>query len=750
MKKVLLFLFVTGAVLFSGCVSTDRMSRMSGGVFGEYSAPPKYRLRSEKFLKKTPHHADSSKRSNKTEIAGLDDTLINVWPFYFRNAAYWSILWPFIDCDDYGFAIRPFYVKDGDEQSFLFPLSAWNAENKDGWVANFVWGDGQFGFIPLTWHATKKDTGWFYYTPLLIHSYDRRPFKLNDYTRSRQFGAFNFRNRDDYFTLFMLGYKSKHTLLDTGKWDWLYHYYRDVPNSVLAYHFAKIGKPVPKNGKELWKFRSEIFKTLQQKEGYSFGFFPLFHYKKYAGGGSTGTFLLLNGYEKTKNLYKWAFFAPLLSYESNELRKTPWATASDEFFSLPLMTKITTNKSYANEGAIKILRQLYQLDKNIQFKQNLPKIKGLLKQLDPNLKMPVTVVDYKTLDLFLKEWAADKNFPVEYTYEGGCLPLFLYKIRKNYRSYAFPALLTGYEQIGNSKSFFSLPILTFMNKEENSEYLRIAPPFIYMDSLKRNKNAHTKRVHSHTTKMAKTWDVVEEKDIYAACGLFYRGKVAFHVAKKQFKSGDVEFLRENLLEQFYTSQSIQRSWANYNAEMKRTAAWLPKDKIDYYRKCIREEELKIRAEQIRKLERDLAAKWNLVLQTAARLNFKVTKADIASEKAVTAAVNRLLKDYTELRWKEYIGNGIFFRKENFYNGDYNWRLLWFLASGEKEGAKESTNVLHLLYRYRRDGVRSERLFFPFVSIVKDGADSKFSFLWRVFQLKEEKGKHSGYFMFIPF
>ena len=66
-----------------------------------------------------------------------------------------------------------------------------------------------------------------------------------------QFGAFNFRNREDYSTSFMLGYKSKHTILDTGKWDWLYNYYREVPNPVLAYHFAKIGKPAPKNDKEL-------------------------------------------------------------------------------------------------------------------------------------------------------------------------------------------------------------------------------------------------------------------------------------------------------------------------------------------------------------------------------------------------------------------------------------------------------------------------------------------------------------------
>ena len=153
---------------------------------------------------------------------------------------------------------------------------------------------------------------------------------------------------------------------------------------------------------------------------------------------------------------------------------------------------------------------------------------------------------------------------------------------------------------------------------------------------------------------------------------------------------------------------------------------------------------------IRKREREYQAKWSLVQTTAKRIKFQISEKDIANHSAAVNAVNRLLKDYTELRWKEDIGNGIFFRKEKFYNGDYNWRLLWILANGEKVGTMESTNVMHLLYRYRRDGDRSETLFFPFISIQKDGADSKVSFLWRFFQLKEEKGKIGGYFLFIPF
>ena len=125
MKKMILFFFAAIVLVLSGCVSSKRMARMSGGVFDEYSAPPSYQLRSARFQQKTPY-ADSIRRSNATQIGGLDDTLINIWPFFFRNSSYWSMLWPFIDYDKYGFAIRPFYVQDGDEYSILFPLSSWN------------------------------------------------------------------------------------------------------------------------------------------------------------------------------------------------------------------------------------------------------------------------------------------------------------------------------------------------------------------------------------------------------------------------------------------------------------------------------------------------------------------------------------------------------------------------------------------------------------------------------------------------
>ena len=273
MKKRLLFLFVIGSLMLSGCVSSSRMSRMSGGVFEEYSAPPSFRLRSEKFRKKTPF-ADPAKRANAPDVSGLDDTLINIWPFFFRNNAYWSMLWPFIDCDDYGFAIRPFYVQDGDEYSVLFPFSAWNPENKDGWVANFVWNKDGFGFVPFSWQNTKKDHGWFYYTPLFIHRYDERPIRTLGKNRY---------HREDYFTEFMLAFwQKKSQVIIPDKYQWLFNYWNhdDIGGTELAYHFSKFGKPAPKNMKELRAFEAEIYKTLPVKTGYSYGFFPLFGYEK--------------------------------------------------------------------------------------------------------------------------------------------------------------------------------------------------------------------------------------------------------------------------------------------------------------------------------------------------------------------------------------------------------------------------------------------------------------------------------------
>ena len=122
---------------------------------------------------------------------------------------------------------------------------------------------------------------------------------------------------------------------------------------------------------------------------------------------------------------------------------------------------------------------------------------------------------------------------------------------------------------------------------------------------------------------------MEEDDFYAACGLFYRGRVAFHVAKSGYNAGDLEFLRSHLLSLQYEKGAIQQAWSAHRKELERIAAWKPVGKIEYYKKCIKEEEAKLAEEKLRKREQDFNAKLILLKSTAKRINFEFSESDIA-------------------------------------------------------------------------------------------------------------------------
>ena len=137
-------------------------------------------------------------------------------------------------------------------------------------------------------------------------------------------------------------------------------------------------------------------------------------------------------------------------------------------------------------------------------------------------------------------------------------------------------------------------------------------------------------------------------------------------------------------------------------------------------------------------------------ELAEKLKFDFSISDWSDPKQLHKILSDLYKNCTVVREKSDIGNGLFFRKELFYNGDWKWQLLFNLAGGEKDGSRESSHILHFLYRNRTDGDKSEKIFFPFVSIQRDGSNSRISFLGRIFQKSEINGKRSGYIFFIPF
>jgi hypothetical protein len=135
----------------------------------------------------------------------------------------------------------------------------------------------------------------------------------------------------------------------------------------------------------------------------------------------------------------------------------------------------------------------------------------------------------------------------------------------------------------------------------------------------------------------------------------------------------------------------------------------------------------------------------------------------AGEISRQAADNHVVLDMTDLKQAaqalfaacapltrtEY-GNLFFFNRIHISNGDFSWKVFLNLASGEGNPEKEDTQVLQFLYRHKRRGEKSETIFFPFVTIQKDGESSRFRFLWRVFERTVEKGKIKGHILFIPY
>ena len=157
MKPSLLFasflsgLAVLAAVLVTGCASSERMNRLAWDS-DSYSAPKASRISGGKY--------DDAVVKLRTPV-GLQDRQVNIWPFCTVNSRYVSILWPFIDWDEFGMAIRPFYNREGNDASILFPLSSWNTVDGDGWALNAYWDPDYYGMFPLFHVGRQPDAFWF-------------------------------------------------------------------------------------------------------------------------------------------------------------------------------------------------------------------------------------------------------------------------------------------------------------------------------------------------------------------------------------------------------------------------------------------------------------------------------------------------------------------------------------------------------------------------------------------------------------
>jgi len=88
-------------------------------------------------------------RISPLSSSSTSDARLNVFPLAYSDGDATSILWPLIDFDRKGFAVRPLVSKDDEQLDILFPLSHFDMASGDGWaLTGYSCGDN-LGFFPL-------------------------------------------------------------------------------------------------------------------------------------------------------------------------------------------------------------------------------------------------------------------------------------------------------------------------------------------------------------------------------------------------------------------------------------------------------------------------------------------------------------------------------------------------------------------------------------------------------------------------
>ncbi len=348
MKKFLPVLaLILTACMLSSCAITKRLDRVDA------------------------HRAFDRKKS-------MDESTVNLWPLLVANKDYTSVLWPFMDFDKHGFAIRPLINKEKDDWSFLWPLLAWNPEDKDGWCALGYWNakEGYFGVVPLFHYDPRGEFGYmsplcwwvdgnllciplgayvkdygcvtFLYSHLMNKNAGTREYISYEHNSMLPEGdRWDESNRWDFYgsLLFYLLRKQGY-ILDSKSPDFKKEYLLALESGYNSLKQDLYRRDTGKTAKDPEVLRKHLLDKLspavRQGTNSSFGVFPLFHANTLDGNCKQWHalfYLLASGRSTPDDSY---FFAPaLLTYWKREQQKNQ----RKEFLFTPLFYR-SSEQSY--------------------------------------------------------------------------------------------------------------------------------------------------------------------------------------------------------------------------------------------------------------------------------------------------------------------------------------------------------------------------------------------------------------------
>ena len=737
-----------------GCASSDRMLRLSGGIAQEYSVPKQHRLRSAKYQIKTQNYSRVKHNFSK-------ESLINLWPFFFRNDAYYSIFWPIVDYDPYGMAVRPFYCHEGDDYSILFPLSNWNKADKSWWFLLAYGSPEKFGIFPLMHHSFDKNNGLYYYTPLFINSWKYQNCKWHYFNKLKS----------KNFTEFLLGYYGKDVYVKTNKFeDSLFSRARYLVNKsyskdnsiwdLVAFHLDGKNISLPKNDKEKLAFVEKVFNDIKEEDiTIRHGLIPLYHteYSKTSDKNFDLLIgLLLYRHEMRTNSYckntsHGALLNLLYNYQSRQYNWTQQQN-SKSLFSIPaLLTFIENKKYYTNSKEYLKAKEILSLA-NKSYGDNFNKYKAEIEEwfiTNTKAKMPAKIKNAELFELWIKEYYKDVKFEQKNERTMLLTPLYYGENTQKSNKDIFPLLLTGWNEnrIKKTKTFVSVPLLTLKESSPQKSSLIVGTKLVFSNK-KETQERYTKKIYPKTQKIVHKKELFSFNDTFALLGLYFYGQNGFNVVKDNYPAKDIEELRSKIFSLRSSKAQIDAKQKKLTKQNKRNLNWKTNTKLQELKRLVALEEDRIAQESLNKIISTYNKDLDNWIKLSQKHNLNFTANSLSNENYPNT-LKTLFNQCVATQYWEDFGSGLFYRKELYHNSDYKWNTFLNLASGNKTGNEENIQILHFLYRHNKKDEQAESIIFPFITKRTNKNYQSFSFLWRLFEYHQNNDKKGGYLFFIP-
>jgi hypothetical protein len=759
-KGIKFVLMSVALLLLTSCASSKRMMRLSP------------------FASKDPIKID------------YDESHVNLWPFFYNKGSFYSVLWPMIDSDWRGFAVRPFYNQDRNEYSILFPLSAWNPHNGDGWALNTYWKKKYIGSFPLFHLGDEKK---FNYILPVWWADDWKSFGIvgAGFSDKLNFvGPLWFNTEDSCGGIFPIFHQ------EGGKNGWLfplYNYKNTKDRFYLNLIFGVLGRFAYSPEKSHYRFATAFY--INKYRNHYQGFLPLYYYQRKRNkkllltplGGSSWnreaeniSTYILNAFYVNKRQNNYHGIVPLYYYENwnkQKLLVTPLGGYGWD--------AKTGDNSFVN-----VLGPLYFRSRN---KKENTMLETFCWPLYINSKKP----EERNIGSFPLFWYTKGKNDGSFNILG---PLYYHSYDKLNDKSRYLVLwpLSFYMKNKSETNFGSFPLF-WSNKNNDRGFLNILGP-VYHHSWKKDRSFYSVlwplsfyskgkyetdfgsfplfwynkgKDSGFFNLLGLLWDYRWNERNWRVGSLLMLGGITHQYYDDYGLPGETDpriimsgrcgrFCNNTLKEKFsfwvfpfyFYDKRKHIAWKKRADRKSLDEVGRALQKLYQLNSRIRKppkNDMSVIEPPLKKLTDMTYVEHQIEINKVTPLLKKldVPVLDLTDNKAIEKTRQVIRDKYCTSADSKRISVPLLYSYDEF-DDDYKWDVFWFLANGKKEGGYEKISILRYLYCYEKSGGVVSRTIFPFMTYKSAPEKSKFSFLWRVFNYERKKDEVSGHILFIPF